>query len=257
MIIKTDIKEKFSNLIKEQNLNFFDDPFVVKNFLKNVEDYLNWNTLNEAINNDIVNWRLIEEEDKAFAGGKEHFEVPWNVPFWAGIRQQDKQFILDYVNNGSTFQICGCCILNDNLKSLVSDIQEAFTGACDIRIYGSKNGDTKAFPPHADRPFTFIIQADGDTDWIVFKNRISNMLLHEYYEPKREELIPALEVTLSPGDLLYIPPRAYHCALPSMPRLSMSIPCISFDSFYYLQNYVPDFYQIVNRLATDTNKYEF
>ena len=33
------IKEKFSNLIEEQNLNIFDVPFVVKNFLKNVKDY--------------------------------------------------------------------------------------------------------------------------------------------------------------------------------------------------------------------------
>ena len=37
----TDIKEKFSNLIEEQNLKISGGPFVVKNFLKNVEDYLN------------------------------------------------------------------------------------------------------------------------------------------------------------------------------------------------------------------------
>ena len=33
-----DIKEKFRDLIKDQNLEIFDVPFVVKNFLKNVED---------------------------------------------------------------------------------------------------------------------------------------------------------------------------------------------------------------------------
>ena len=72
-----DIKEKFSNLIKQQNLNIFDGPFVVKNFLKNVEDYLNWNTLNEAINNDVVEWRLIAEESN-----NKNFVVPWKLPFW-------------------------------------------------------------------------------------------------------------------------------------------------------------------------------
>ena len=246
----SEVKEKFSNLIKDQNLNIFDGPFVVKNFLKNVEDYLNWNTLNEAINNDVVEWRLIEEE------AKENFEIPWTGPFWTGIRQQNKQFILDHVNNGSTFLITGCCILNDNLKSLVSDIQKTFPVACDIHIYGSKGTNSKSFNPHSDRPNNFIIQAIGDTDWIVFKNRISNMLLYEYYEPKRGELIPALEVTLSPGDLLYIPPRAYHAALPSMPRLSMSIPCISLDYFDLIQH-LPNFDQVVNRLPPDVNKYEF
>ena len=159
----SEVKEKFSNLIKRQHLNIFDGPFVVKNFLKNVEDYLNWNTLNEAINNDVVEWRLIENE------AKENFKVPQNVPLWTGIRQQNKQFILDYVNNGSTFLISRCCILNDNLKSLVSDIQKTFPVACDIHIYGSKGTNSKSFIPHSDRPNNFIIQAIGNTDWIVFK----------------------------------------------------------------------------------------
>jgi len=246
----SEVKEKFSNLIKDQNLNIFDGPFVVKNFLKNVKDYLNWNTLNEAINSDVVEWRLTEFEDV-------NDEIPWSVPYWTQIRQQNKQFILDYVNKGSTFQICGCCTLNDNLKSLISDIQEVFTAACDIRIYGSKTANSTTFPPHADRPFTFIIQAAGDTDWIVFKNRISNILSFSDNRPKREELTPALEVTLSPGDLLYIPPRAYHFALPSMPRLSMSIPCITLDTFYYLRDYIPNFDQVINQLLPDINKYEF
>ena len=250
----SEVKEKFNNLIKRQHLNIFDGPFVVKNFLKNVEDYLNWNTLNEAINNDVVDWRLIEEE------GKENSShvIPWNTPLWTGIRQQNKQFILDHVNNGSTFLITRCCILNDNLKSLVSDIQKTFPVACDIHIYGSKGTDSKSFLYHSDRPNNFIIQAIGDTDWIVFKNRVSNILPYADYilhEPKKEELIPALKVTLSPGDLLYIPPKAYHAALPSMPRLSMSIPCVSLDYFDLLQIH-PNLDQIVNQLAPDVNKYE-
>ena len=247
------IKEKFSNLIEEQNLKLFDGPFVVRDFLKNVENYLNWNTLNEAINNDIVEWRLIEEE------AKENFEIPWSVPFWTGIRQQNKQFILDYVNNGSTFLIEKCCVLNDNLKSLVSDIQEVFPVACDIHIYGSRGTNSESFLYHSDRPNNFIIQAIGDTDWIVFKNRVSNILPYADYilhEPKREELIPALKVTLLPGDLLYIPPKAYHAAFPSMPRLSMSIPCVSLDYFDLLQIH-PNLDQVVNQLTTDVNKYGF
>ena len=58
------IKENFSNLIKEHSLNVSDDPFVVKNFLKNAEDYLNWNTLNEAINDDVAKWELIDQKTK-------------------------------------------------------------------------------------------------------------------------------------------------------------------------------------------------
>jgi len=249
-----DIKEKFRNLIEEENLKINGGPFVVKNFLKNVEDYLNWNTLNEAINTDIVDWRLIELEmaDK-------NFIIPWKKPYWTGIRQQDKQFIIEHVNKGSTFIVDRCCILNDNFKSLISGIQEVFHVASDLQIYGSKGTNSKSFLPHSDFPKTseiFIIQAIGDTDWIVFKNRRSNLIPYSNDFPKREELTPDLEVTLSPGDLLYVPPRTYHIASPSAPRLSMTIPCINID-YDDLRGFHPDFDNPVGHFIPDVNKYEF
>ena len=250
----SEVKEKFRNLIEEQNLNISDGPFVVKNFLKNVEDYLNWNTLNEAINSDVVEWRLIDLElaDK-------NFIIPWKLPYWAEVHEQNKQFILDHVNNESTFLISRCYMLNDNIKSLVSDIQEVFHVASDIHIYGSKGTNSKSFAPHSDTYEVFIIQAIGDTDWTVFKNRKSNLLHNNIPSrpPKKEELIPALEVTLSPGDLLYIPRRAYHASSPNMPRLSMSIASISLDNFFELHRHIPNINQIVNQLPADVNKYEF
>ena len=247
----SEVKEKFRDLIEEQNLNIFDGPFVVKNFLKNVEDYLNWNTLNEAINSDVVEWQLLGENRKAL-------DIPWQLPYWAVVHEQNKQFIIEHVNNGNTFVITRCYMLNDNLKSLISGIQELFHVASDIHIYGSKGTNSKSFAPHSDTYEVFIIQAIGDTDWTVFKNRKSNLLHGNIpsYLPKKEELIPDLEVTLSPGDLLYITPRTYHSAKPSMPRLSMTIPCICID-YDDLQGFLPDFDQVINRLPPDVNKYEF
>ena len=245
-----DIKEKFRNLIEDENLKINGGPFVVKNFLKNVEDYLNWNTLNEAINNDTVVWELIDRNTNL------KIEIPWRQPIWTEFRQQNKQFISDQINDGTTFIILSCCVLNANLKSLISDIQETFPVACDIHIYGSKGTNSNPFEPHSDRPNTFIIQAIGDTDWIVFKNRIGSVLQYHNHPPEKEALIPALEVTLSPGDLLYIPPRTYHVALPSMPRLSMSIPCTSLDNFFGLRKYIPEFTQLMEQIPVDANKYE-
>ena len=253
------IKENFSNLIKEQSLNVSDDPFVVKNFLKTAEDYLNWNTLNEAINDDVAKWELIDQKTKT------KIAIPWHLPFWTRIPQQDKQFISEQVNSGVTFVVVKCCTLNTNFKALISDIQETFPVACDLHIYGSKGTNSTSFRPHSDRHSNFIIQAVGDTDWKVFKNRISSILPWPSFGPEPHEisarafdtkLTPSLEVTLSPGDLLYIPPRTYHVALPSMPRLSMSIPCMSLDNFSDLEEYLPKFDQAVNRIPVDVNKYE-
>ena len=82
-----------------------------------------------------------------------------------------------------------------------------------------------SFPPHADNPANFIIQTYGETDWVVFDNRISQ-LLDSYDVGTVDELTPIVEVRLKPGDMLYLPSRIYHCAYPDEPRLSMSIPCM-------------------------------
>ena len=174
---------------------------------------------------------------------------------------------ITYVKFGEQFcigDIQGACKLLENksfevnLKSLVSDIQEVFPVACDVQILGSKATNSKSFHSHSDRGNLFIIQAIGDTAWIVFKNRISSMLSYFYNKPEKEVLTPDLEVTLSPGDLLYIPPATYHVATPSIPRLSMSIPCTPLDAYVYLKNILPGFDQnIINQLCPDVNKYEF
>ena len=215
----SDVKDKFKDLIEAQNFSSFDGPFVVRNFLKNIEDYLSWNTLNEAINTDVVEWELIDKNTR------EKLIIPWNIPNYIGSRQQDKQFILERVNTGNTFIILKCCILNASLKSLVFDIQDTFSVTSDVHIYGSKGNNSNSFEPHYDHPHNFIIQSIGDTDWIVFKNRVNTLLSVDKNDVPSKKLTPELEVRLTPGDLLYIPPRAYHVALPSMPRLSMSIPC--------------------------------
>ena len=40
-----------------------------------------------------------------------------------------------------------------------------------------------------------------------------------------EDLELDIEVNLTPGDVLYIPSRAYHCAYPKGERISVSVPC--------------------------------
>ena len=63
---------------------------------------------------------------------------------------------------------------------------------------------------------------------ILFKNKISNLLSLEPVVDNHQ-LEPIIETKLKPGDLLYVPSRHYHCALPKSPRLSISIPCLSLN----------------------------
>ena len=213
------IEKLFSDLIVDKKLTITDDPFLVENFI-DIKKYISWDVLNDAINNDFVYWEILD-----FNGNI--IDIPFDEPYWFnGLKQQNKSFIIDHINAGYTFKITKTSILTDNLKLLTSLVQDAFFVSADIHIYGSK-GSAKSFDPHTDMPANFIIQVDGETDWIIFKNKVSSLLKYNHRDDNIRHLEPMLEHTIKPGDLLYIPSKYYHCALPDAPRLSISIPCFS------------------------------
>ena len=61
---------------------------------------------------------------------------------------------------------------------------------------------------------------------MVYKNKISNLLSLEPVVDNHQ-LEPIIETKLKPGDLLYVPSRHYHCAMPKSPRISITIPCLN------------------------------
>ena len=234
------IEEKFSSLISDQKLMISDEPFLIENFI-DIKKYLSAeDILNDAINNDLVFWDLYDDN-----GNK--LEIPYKKPYWYGHnKQQHKQFIIECVNNGYTFVIFRCATLNEKLKQLTSIIQKYFYINADIHVYGTKK-QGKSFIPHADLSPVFILQLEGETDWIVFDNKVSELLnlpdvlqnklklqeIRNYsnleYLKEKTGLDPIINTTMKSGDLLYIPSRYCHCALPKSPRVSLSIPCVNLE----------------------------
>ena len=204
-----DMEDLFSKLISNKKLTINDDPFCVEDF-SDIKKYISWDVLNDAINSNIVHWEIISHD------GKNKIDIP----------QQNKSLIKDYVNAGYTFVISRCSVLNNNLKYITSAIQKTFHVSADIHIYGSKGG-SRSFGPHADMPANFIIQIEGETEWVVFKNKVSTLLSLHHRDKNNNKLEPMIEQRLKPGDLIYVPSRYYHCALPDSPRLSISIPCLN------------------------------
>ena len=214
------LEEKFSKSISDKNLTISDNPFFVENFI-DIKKYISWNILDEAINNDFVDWELIDQTGKKI-------EIPYTMPYWFdGHKQPNKSFIIDCINRGDTFIISRASTLNEKLKSLISSIQKYFNVGADIHIYGSKGNGT-SFPPHTDIPANFMIQVEGETKWVVFKNKESDFL-GVVEERDTIKLEPMIETKLKPGDLIYVPSKYYHCALPKSPRLSISIPCLALN----------------------------
>ena len=120
------------------------------------------------------------------------------------------------------------------------EIERSLDVCADIHVYGGRGG-SPSFKTHCDNFSNFIIQCVGETHWQVYKNKQTSLIACKNDKSINYDIMEVdWEGVLLPGDLLYIPNRAYHRALPDHPRLSMSIPCVPTvlnPEFYDRRNY--------------------
>jgi len=202
------------DLIKEKNLRVNNDPFVIKNFLDPPDQFVSWEKVNSCLYRRDMNWEIISN-----SGFKTN--IPQIDSVWYGIHQ-DPIFIFDKIRSGSGFVISKYGRFDDKTNQFLYELESNFYSASDIHVYGGL-GNANSFNIHCDETCNFIIQVEGTTPWVVYKNSYSFVSSIDSYFPNESEVVPELEVELSPGDLLYIPAWRYHKASPRGNRLSMSI----------------------------------
>ena len=112
-------------------------------------------------------------------------------------------------------------------QELLKALEKQFEGRMAFHIYAGYKG-CSSFRVHEDTANNFIMQIEGETHWKVYNERCSTLIKHGSFIFGGDESHlgePLMDVVLTPGDMIYIPSRSYHCAHPSKnARLSMSIP---------------------------------
>lgn len=202
-------------------------------------DFISWNDVNYAVNTGKYYVEILNKSQKISKGEFKYF--------WHSHLNQDKKFLFDSINEGKTFVIHQFSLFNEKISKLVADIEHIFPVQCDVHVYGGI-GEGGSFKPHVDIPSNFIIQIEGTTQWKVYKNYATDLLLQEEVNTffDLEKLEVEHEILLEPGDMIYIPSRKFHAAFPSGNRLSLSIPCrslkydpnaISLDRNFYSINH--------------------
>ena len=188
-----------------------------------IEPFVTWQDAEDALNNP-WNYAISVIGDDRKRMDLEHVEEPWfnmDVP--------RKQELFELVNAGYTVNICKYGHGKPEVDELLSQIETSFDGCADCHIFVT-NGANNAHPsfnPHWDKPCNFIIQMEGETRWQVYNERASALLegADPPYLPRQEELTIDVDTTLTPGDVLYFPSRAYHNTRHTNgPRLSLSLP---------------------------------
>ena len=203
--------------IKDKELVINDTPFVITDFLNDTQRYVNWEKVNSCLYRRDMEWELINDDG-------------WIQPIPECNSErygshQDQGFIANQINKGSGFVIVQYGRFDKETNLLCKEVEENFYCVADIHVYGGlgRSSMLGSFNPHADATANFIIQAEGETLWKIYKNRYSHIASSEPFYPKEEILDVELEVTLTRGDLLFIPARQYHKAFPKDKRLSLSI----------------------------------
>lgn len=208
-------------------IDIFDDQPIVGKQVVDPKGLVSWKIVEDIINTGKLPIELI-------ASGRQ-IDIPRQKYYWHRNYIQDKEFIIDAIREGLGFVILEYGTYNKNINDLCKLIEEYFPVLCDVHIYGGL-ANSPSFGPHVDMPPNFIIQVEGTTTWKVFKNVASDLCSHG--ELNDSTLQPQFDLefeqVLEPGDVIYIPSRRYHQALPSNKRLSVSIPCRN-------KKYEPDF----------------
>ena len=108
---------------------------------------------------------------------------------------------------------------NTNLLKISDELQRLTQGRCQGNLYFSM-ASHQAFGPHFDLHDVFAFHFEGEKVWNIYENIEDSPINHPVFKISSEERIKRAgklidQVTLKPGDLLYIPRGQYHDALAS------------------------------------------
>jgi len=209
------------NIIRDirKEIKFNDNPIHKSIGSENTSNLVNWQIVEECLNSNLFRFEIISNSIKQ--------NVSQSNYFWYSTPVQDKNFIFNMILSGATFVLLE--YRNKQTSELLHEIEKQFDVVCDAHVYGGISIDSKSFNPHVDIPSNFIVQVEGKTLWKIYKNQASDLFSQEEINSTsvKDNLELDFEILLNPGDILYVPARRFHEAIPNGKRLSISIPCRS------------------------------
>jgi len=131
----------------------------------------------------------------------------------------DVDKVQNWISRGSSIVLNEIDTMNTGLISVANELQNLTGGRCQGNLYFSMQSH-QAFGPHCDEHDVFAIHFEGEKIWNIYENIELNPINHPNFKYSPEERIKKAgklidQVTLKPGDLLYLPRGQYHDALAS------------------------------------------
>lgn len=127
--------------------------------------------------------------------------------------------VTNWIRRGATLVLNNISELNDGLAETAAALRAATGAAVQANLYFSRQG-RQAFNPHFDTHEVFALHCHGEKRWRIFETRSDAPTARSVQAAtatgrKEDPGTVREEVTLQPGDLLYLPRGQFHDALAS------------------------------------------
>lgn len=148
---------------------------------------------------------------------KNHSRITTPIKKYGWRNSWNTKMLQKYWNEGCAF-VLHTIHLNEKLKKLIKSLEEYSGMQFDSHIYCGKAGST-SYNYHCDVSHNIIIQCQGVTRWRVYP-----LITKQSMTFSEMKLDPIIDVTMNPGDVIWIPMFQVHYAEPITDRLSVSLP---------------------------------
>jgi len=135
------------------------------------------------------------------------------------VLQPDPDKVMAQLRMGASLVANDIDTLTPEIAQIAELLERALNVKAQANLYYSWK-QRQAFTSHFDTHDVFALHMVGEKTWRIYKNRMPHPIRHPsfqfddaYQEANRGEILE--EVTLTPGDLLYLPRGQFHDALAS------------------------------------------
>lgn len=142
-----------------------------------------------------------------------------------------KAEIKSLLESGHSFLMMNMSQINPKVAALIDAVETRFRGArADLHLYVSPMDDGTGYHAHRDFPqHKIYLQVMGNTSWQIFDHSpdLPQQAVNVEEADEGRYLTKVMEFTLTPGDVLYMPPGRFHKVRNHHgPRVSFSIPFV-------------------------------
>ncbi len=186
-----------------------------------LDDVMSWDALNAVLNMTAIwspkNLKLVLDTDTIPAEQYCREAVDRNG---MAALQPDAGMIKDWLRRGASIVANDIDTLTPGMISAADALERRLGGKAQSNLYCSWY-QHQAFPTHMDTHEVFALHVAGEKVWRLYEGRLENPIANAEFKARSDEFHReqagkvAQEVTLRPGDILYIPRGQYHDALAS------------------------------------------